>query len=228
MRIAGLLILTAMVLPGEWPAQAQDGSGTAQVTFSATSANVKDAGAPVKIQILRWSTDEERAQLIAALNVPARRGGPPPGGVPAGGGRGARGAAGRVGRGGDAAAVPLTPIQTLSAAIARQPTIGYVWTPEVTGYAIKYAYRMPLEAGERIIVATDRRLGVYTDQWRLVAPVGATDYDFTLFEIRLDAKGVGNATASLASKVVVDDEAKTIALETGAASPAILQNITRR
>src|SRR6266404_5515155 len=64
------------------------GKGT---TLKATSANVSDAGRAVKINILRWSTDEERNALLVAMNPPP----PPAAGAERGrGGRGARGAGG--------------------------------------------------------------------------------------------------------------------------------------
>jgi hypothetical protein len=55
----------------------------------------------------------------------------------------------------------------------------------------------------------------------------ATDYDFTLIEIRLTAKGSGEGKTSLLTKVIVDQDAKTIALDDYAAAPAMLQNIKR-
>ena len=104
----------------------------------------------------------------------------------------------------------------------------------MTGYAIKYAYHASLpDGGERIILATDRRLGAYGpasdtrpgNRWRREG--AATDYEFTLIEIRLDAKGLGEGKTSLTTKVVVDNEARTVALENYAATPAILQNVKR-
>ena len=53
------------------------------------------------------------------------------------------------------------------------------------------------------------------------------DYEFTLIEMRLDAKGLGEGKTSLTTKVVVDNEAKTVALDNYAATPAILQNVKR-
>ena len=51
------------------------------VNLTATSANVSESGSPVKIVILRWSTDEERNPVVAAL-TPCRR----PADGPVGGG----------------------------------------------------------------------------------------------------------------------------------------------
>ena len=42
--------------------------------------------------------------------------------------------------------------------------------------------------------------------------------------MRLDAKGAGEGKTSLTTKVVADNEARTLALENYAAAPAILQN----
>ena len=55
----------------------------------------------------------------------------------------------------------------------------------------------------------------------------ATDYEFTVIELRLNAKGLGEGKTSLTSKVIIDNDAKTIALENYAAAPVILQNVKR-
>ena len=52
-------------------------------------------------------------------------------------------------------------------AIGKAPAVGYIWTNEVVGYSIKYAFRMPFsDGGERIILVTDRRLGEFTNSWK--------------------------------------------------------------
>jgi hypothetical protein len=256
-RVGAVLVLFGVVIALS-PAFAQS-TGTEEISFKATSANVRETGVPVRIRLTRWSTDAERAPLVAALTPAARAAAPPappeaaaddgaaPTGRGAGAGAGAapaagRGAAGRGGAGrgaarsgapgrggrGGAPAAPVTPIVALMAAIAKAPTLGYIWTNEVTGYAIKYAYRAPLAAGgERIVLATDRRLGGYTPGWQPVAKTPLTDYEFTVVEMELDARGAGDAKTSLTSKVIVDAEAKTLALDDYAAAPVILQNVKR-
>jgi len=49
--------------------------------------------------------------------------------------------------------------------------------------------------------------------------------DFTLIELHVNARGVGEAKTSLTAKVVVDAAAKTLALDNYAASPVLLQNV---
>jgi hypothetical protein len=212
-----------------------------EVTLTATSANVSEGGSPVKIQILRWSTDEERTPVIAALNAPPPVAAPNPAAgrgvaglpasLPAGAGANTSAAAGRGrgrgarGRGGPA--VPLTPIAALTAAIGKAPTLGYIWTSDITGYSIKYARQVALpDGGERIILATDRRLGAYAAAWK-PASSSVTDYEFTLIEIRMNSNGSGEGKTSLTTNVIADAGAKTIALDDYAAAPAILKNVTR-
>jgi hypothetical protein len=212
---------------------------TDETIFTAVSANVADPGGPVKIRIQRWSASEQAAPLIAALSPPppAPRGagadGVPRGAGPAGSeGARAGGAAGRAGRArgrgrGAAPAAPLSPTAALAQAIGRAPTIGYLWTADVTGYAIKYAYRAPLpDGGERVILATDRRLGTHTAAWQPTSS-DLTDYEFTVIEIRFNGKGVGEGKTSLTTKVIVDNEAKTVALENYATAAPILRNVKR-
>src|SRR5712691_8808348 len=81
---------------------------TGEVNLTATSANVSEPGSPVKIRILRWSTDEERMPVVAAMNpaAPAAAAANPSAsaGERDGAARGRRGGAGRGGRGGAARA----------------------------------------------------------------------------------------------------------------------------
>src|SRR5205085_6620618 len=149
-----------------------------------------------------------------------------------GAGRGAAGgdaadgpaARGRGGRGrgeGGAPAAPPRPLASLAAAIEKTPTIGYLWMGDSNiGYSIHYAFHASMpDGGERIILATNRRLGEADGSWKPVAPATPSDYDFTLIELRLDPKGLGEGKASINTKVVADADAKTIALDNFAASP---------
>src|SRR5258705_463050 len=121
--------------------------------LSATSDNVSGAGDAIKVDLLSWSTDADRDQLVSAWMLTAPAAG-------AGGGRG----------GGAPAGPPQTPESSLAAALQTAPTAGILWTSESTGYSIHYAYRIAQpDGGQRIILATDRRLGVWNNLWK---PVG--------------------------------------------------------
>jgi len=165
------------------------------------------------ITLDRWSTDAERAPVVAALAAP-----PPPPAPPAGA---AGGRAGRGGRAGGRGAPPPSPAVRLSAAIKAAPTLGYIWGDGVTGYSIKYAWH----AADRVVLITDRRLGAHAPEWAL--PAGpAPDAEYTLIEMHLDAKGVGEGKTSLGANVALDGAANTLALDGYPAAPAQLR-ITR-
>ena len=116
----------------------------------------------------------------------------------------------------------------MTAAIGRAPTLGYIWTTDVTGYSIKYAWHTTSPEGERIVLVTDRRFGAFSPGWKLKSDEMPTDYEFSVIELRLDPKGVGEGKASLTTKVVVDSAANTLALENYASAPVIFQNVRQR
>jgi len=240
----GVVSAAAVVVAGIVLAQSQ--SKGPVTTYTATSSNVAGAGESIRIDILRWSTDTERDQLIAAWTNP---------GAPGAGGRGKRGpaalddsdpaladvnpAAAPGGRGGGkgkgkgggppAEAVKPTPERSLAAALGNLPTVGYLWSSEVAGYGLHYAVKLAgADGGERIILITDRRLGASNDLWKAAGAATPTNYDFSLIELHSNAKGEGEGKVSLMGKVAVDSAAKTFALENYGALPVVLKNVKRR
>jgi len=216
---AGFALATVLAFhPVDGPALAE-GPALALRAVAAGAVEV-----PLTIELLRWSTDAERAPLLAALAPPTPA--PQPSPSPAagdGGGRGGR-AAGRGGRGGRSGGAPLTPIARLTTAVKAAPTLGFIWSGGVTGYAIKYAWRAaPRDDGtERIVLVTDRRLDAHVPDWT-PASGAAPDAEFTLVEMRVDAKGVGEGKTSLTTNVVVDAAAQTLALDGYEAAPTLLE-----
>jgi hypothetical protein len=116
----------------------------------------------------------------------------------------------------------------LAAALQGSDGVGYLWTSESTGYSLRYAYRVPQPDGsERIILATDRRLGDRDDSWKPVAGE-ATSYGFSIIELRLNARREGEGKASVTGKVAIDSSAQTVALQDYAAVPVTLKNVKPR
>ena len=110
----------------------------------------------------------------------------------------------------------------------KEPTVGVLWTSEIVGYSIKYAYRLPQpDGGERIILATDRRVGTWSNLWKLPAS-NATDYAFSIIELRVNSNGVGEGKISMTGKLAVDSNAKAIALDGYDALPVILKGVKRQ
>ena len=214
-RTMGVAAAVCMLLAGVGHAF----SDTAALSLRATVASAASAAA-LTITLSRWSTDAERAPLIAAFAAPPPA--PPRPAAPAAPG----GAAGR-GRGrGAPPPPPPSPFARLSTAIKAAPTLGYIWTDGVTGYSIKYAWRSAaIEDTERIVLVTDRRLDSHAPD-QAPASSAAADADFTVIEMRIDRQGAGEGKTSLTTKVAIDTETKTLALEDYAAAPAWLK-VTR-
>ena len=206
---AGLVIALALVRPA-----------SAETPVLNLRATVTTAAAPATLPfaVNRWSTDAERAPLLAALAAPPPA--PPAAASPEGGAaRGGR--AGRAGgRGARGGGPPQSPLVRLTAAVKAASTIGFIWSEGVTGYSIKYAWRSP--GGDRIVLVTDRRLGAHAPDWPPV-PAAAADAEFTVIEMRVDAKGIGDGKTSLTTPVVVDAAAQTLALDGYQAAPALLK-----
>lgn len=193
-------------------------------TYTATTANVSGAPDAIRINILRWSTDAERDKLMDAwmLKTPA----PVRGGRGGAAGRGA----GRAGRGGGEATPPPkpTPEGMLAKALQQSETVGYLWSREVAGYAIRYAGRVANPDGsERIVLITQRRLGAVNDLWK---PVGAESpaYDFSVIELHLKPNGEGDGKTSLYGKVAPDAALHIIALENFDALPVVFSRVQKQ
>jgi len=115
------------------------------------------------------------------------------------------------------------------AVLQKATTVGYLWTTESAGYSLRYAYRIAMpDGGDRIILVTDRVVGSFEPQrWKLTGTAKATEYPFTVIELRFPRIGVGEGKASLAAKVIADQEAKTIALESYSAAPVLFQGVKK-
>ena len=218
--------------------------------LAATTENVSGAPEAIRIDVLRWSTDAERDQLISAWTHPVAP--PPPAGRGRGGaGRGRGGAAatpdgaaapagaaaagrgGRGGRGGGRGAAadttPVTPESSLEAALEKAPTVGYLWSSEVAGYSLRYAAKIAEpDGGSRVVLVTERRLGAWNSAWRPAAPDAANKYQFSIIELRINSKEQGEGKASLTGKIVIDDAAKSIGLEDYSALPVVLKDVKPR
>jgi hypothetical protein len=77
--------------------------------------------------------------------------------------------------------------------------------------------------GQRIILATDRRLGATNSSWKPAAALTPNDYEFSLVELRLNAKGEGKI--SLIGKISINENSKTISLEGYDAQPVFLKSL---
>jgi hypothetical protein len=218
--VPGALILAAALVFAENPA----GNPNGPLQLTATTANVMGAPDPVRIEILRWSTDDERERLMAAWNLKPSVG---PGPSKAAGKQGRGAAKGQGPAGG--AAVAASPEASLARALNENTTVGYLWSSEIAGYALRYASKIDGPDGsQRILLITQRRLGAVNQLWNLTIEGAPNTYAFSAIELRLNAKGEGEGKASLVGKVAPDASTKIITIENYDALPAVFRNVRMR
>ena len=156
MRGGAMLVLVAAVAA---PAliRAQQTTPSALFRYTATAVGLANgAGESVRLDLFRWSTNDERTQLTQKAT------------------------AGRA--------------EDVLAALKSAPANGLPFVSgESVGYHVRYAVKLPqANGGERLIVATDRRLGSWSGQvWRAQGPASGEDYPFTVIELRLSSRGDG-------------------------------------
>ena len=217
--VLGSSVLAAAFLLAETPA-----NSNALLQLTATTANVAGAPDPVRIEILRWSTDDERERLMAAWNLRPTVATP---GADKGAGKLGRGAA--KGRGpASGAANNTTPEASLARALNEATTVGYLWSSEIAGYALRFAGKVDNPDGSQtIILITQRRLGAVNSRWNPSFEGPANNYEFSVIELRLNAKGDGEGRASLVGKVAPDGPARIVTLENYDALPAVFHNVRK-
>ena len=188
-RGPALAVLVAGTLAASMFQIAEAQTKGAVENFTATAVNVTGAPDPLKIDLLRWSTDSEREQVFTALS-----------------GKGEK---------------------EFMSVLAKQPTLGYLWTSESAGYSVRYAYKTSLpDGGDRVIIATDKKLGSWNPQiWKPAGSAAGNSYGFTVLELHLNRRGIGEGKSSLFAKITADNTAKTIALENYAAATLVLKDV---
>ena len=104
------------------------------------------------------------------------------------------------------------------------PRVGYFRTPTSTGWDLHYAQRTPLpEGGERVVVATDRRINF----WEARNRPRSIDYPFTVIELHVNKDGEGEGKMSIATKITVEKDKSTVVLENYGTQPVLLQSVKR-
>src|SRR5207244_1272768 len=102
--------------------------------------------------------------------------------------------------------------------------VGYIKTPNSIGYDLHYAHKTTLpEGGERIVIATDR----YISFWEARNQPRSIDYPFTVIEMHINRDGEGEGKMSIATKIEVDQESKSIVLENYGTQPVLLEHVRR-
>jgi len=219
LSLAGSVLASALLL-AETPS-ASDSKGALHLT--AKLVNVQGAPDSIRIDVLRWSTEDERSRLLSAWELKS---------APAGGGRGAGKGAAKAGKGAAKGPAPaaapteaLVPEVELARALQEATTVGYLWSSELSGYALRYAGRTVAGDGsQRIVLLTQRRLGALNQRWN---PANGTQNknEFSVVELRLNAQGQGEGKASLTGKITQDPAVKIVALENYQSLPVVFSDV---
>jgi hypothetical protein len=232
-----------------------EGPSSEGISFTATADNVA-ATKSIKIDVLRWSTDAELTQMMDAWNktgaiakkfiAEAARTATQAAAAQRRVDRGMTGTARReqvddATRAKNAAAAAaaqkkaqqeaeqkITPEDLLIAAMKETPAVGYLWSSgEIAGYMIRYAVKLPdPSGGERIILVTDKRLGRWNNFWKPAAG-DPSNYEFSVIELHLNARGDGEGKASLTGKVHLEKTEKILVLDDYNGSPVILRGVKK-
>jgi hypothetical protein len=203
------------------PAAAQTKPSPPESYTAVTSKNMSPgAGTKLLIQILRWSSDEDREKVLSVIAGAPASAAP----APAPAAKAPEGEAAEQKKAGGAPPAPPDPVKALEG-IA---TAGYVWSTGPLGYAVKYAHRTTTpDGGQRIVLVTDRPLGSWERPTWKIGGQGTTDTPYSVVELRLNAKGRGEGKVALAAPSGIDQQAKTIALTDYEKAPVLLQDVQR-
>jgi hypothetical protein len=141
--------------------------------FTATTTGMTPADLVLRIQVLEWSDDSARADVVAALED--------------------------------------------APALAKLPTVGYVWPAgSPVGYTVKYAHRTQTADGrDRLTFVTDKAVGSYDFKKWSAAGATAKSLPYSVVELYVDTAGNGTGNLSLAAEVAIDSAANTVTLATG-------------
>jgi hypothetical protein len=107
--------------------------------------------------------------------------------------------------------------------LQRAPRVGYLRTPDRVGWDIHFASVSPTEDGGRtIVLATDRPIRF----WEAYHMTRTLRYPFTFIEIHLDKNGKGEGKMSVAAKITLSKDGKTLELENYSTQPVLLEKVS--
>ena len=187
---------------------ARTGDRPVPETFTATTTNMEPAGESLKFSVLRWSSEEDRHEVLSILTSEEAQ---------------SEETQNEEAENEDAESAEPQALQEL-------PSVGVLWPGSSgVGYSLKYAYRLATpDGGEQITFITGRSLGAFArEPWRAVDEPNPPVTGYTVIELRLDADGNGEGKMSLAADVVFDTEAGTVALDSYETTPVLLEAVTR-
>jgi hypothetical protein len=103
--------------------------------------------------------------------------------------------------------------------------VGFIRTPDRLGWDLHYATETPTDdGGKDIVIATDRPIRF----WEAANLTRTLKYPFTVIQIHLDKDGKGEGRMSMAAKVSMSKDGKTLELENYSTQPVILEKVAQQ
>ncbi|HSS52425.1 MAG TPA: hypothetical protein VLX28_26070 [Thermoanaerobaculia bacterium] len=104
-------------------------------------------------------------------------------------------------------------------------SVGTIRTPDRIGWDLHYASETPTnDGGKDIVIATDRPIRF----WEAANLTRTLRYPFTVIEIHLDKDGKGEGRMSVATKVAMSKDGKTLELENYSTQPVLLEKVAEQ
>lgn len=230
---AAAVLALAGIVAAPVPAAAQQ-AGPLETFRGTTTSDVSHPDIELRINVLRWTTDEDREAILSLLAAepaaepaePAAETATEPAGEPAA-------EAAEPEAEPDAEPVAEAPADEeadLESALQELQTVGFIWTGGSLGYALKYAQRSEEPGGgERIVLVTGRPLGRWDGDgpWRGSDGSDPASELFTVVELRLGADGKGEGKLSVSGPIEVDPPNGSVALADYAAAAVHLRDVYR-
>ncbi len=174
------------------------GSRPVPETFTATTTNMEPVGESIRFSVLRWSSEEDRHEVLSILTGAAES------------------------EDADSAEVKgLMELPSVGFLWPSSSGVGYslkysyrLATPD-GGERITLITGRPLGQFAR-------------EPWRAVDKPNPSVKGYTVIELHLDSDGNGEGKMSLAADVVFDAEAGTVALENYESTPTLLETVTHQ
>ena len=116
----------------------------------------------------------------------------------------------------------------LSKTLDKLPSIGAVWqSGTAVGHSVKYATRVTDADGtQHVTVVTTKPLDSFSFKpWTLTSGTAPPRLQYGVIELKVDGKGSGTGTLSLAAEVAIDTTAHTVSLKMGSGTPTLLTGV---
>jgi len=114
---------------------------------------------------------------------------------------------------------------SLLSSLQETKRVGFIRTPDRLGWDLHYASETPTDdGGKDIVIATDRPIRF----WEAANLTRTTRYPFTIIQIHLDKDGKGEGRMSVATKLSMSKDGKTLELENYSTQPVILEQVAEQ